>query len=289
MDTETNLEETPEVEDLPETEEQDEAEAAPETDEDGNPIEGPDEAEADSDPESVEIERNGKTFKVPAALKDEFLMQADYTRKTQELAEQRKAVEATLQQFNGVSQAEQQAMVQVGLIDAQIAEYNDIDWQAWDQSDPQSAQSARLQLLMLNEQRRGAAGQYSQAQHQRTLLQQQETAKLLEQGQTVLREKIPDWGQDKAVALRDHAITSYGFSADDLNSVVDPRMLLVLHDAYQFRQASKTQQAAKRVAVQQSVKPAAKVTGGKPPAKPLSDRASTEEWMKARNAQAAKA
>jgi hypothetical protein len=267
MDTETNLEveEAPEVEELLDEVE----ETAPETDEDGNPVEEPDEPEADSDLAEVEID--GKPYKVPAELKDKFLMQADYTRKTQELAEQRKAVEATLQQLGSVSQAEQQAMVQVGLIDAQIAEYNDIDWQAWDQSDPQSAQSARLQLLMLNEQRRNAAGQYSQAQHQRTLLQQQETAKLLEQGQAVLREKIPDWGQDKAVALRDHAIKDYGFTAEDLNTVVDPRMLLVLHDAYQYRASQKKQAVTKKIETAQAIKPVPTLKGNSGRVAPRAD------------------
>jgi hypothetical protein len=285
MDTETNLEaeEAPEVEELPvEGDEPEEIEV--ELDEDGNPIEEPPEPEVDL----ADVEIDGKAYKLPSELKDKFLMQADYTRKTQELAEQRKAVEATLQQLGSVSQEEQQAMVQVGLIDAQIAEYNDIDWQAWDQSDPQSAQNARLQLLMLNEQRRNAAGQYSQAQHQRTLLQQQETAKLLEQGAAVLRERIPGWGQDKATALQSHAIEAYGFSPQDLATVVDPRMIQVLHDAWQFRQTSKTQQAAKKVQAQQAIQPAAKIPTGKPAARGLDDRMSAEEWVKARNAQLAK-
>jgi hypothetical protein len=215
-------------------------------------------------------------------------MQADYTRKTQELADQRKAVEATLAQVSQVTQQEQAAMVALGVIDTQLAEYNDIDWTAWDQADPQSSQNARLQLLMLKNQRQEVAGQYAQAQQQRQFMTQQETAKQLEQGQRELAAKIPGWGQEKATALQSHAIEAYGFSPQDLATVVDPRMIQVLHDAYQFRQASKTQQAAKKVATQQAVQPAAKVQGGKPALRPLDDRMPAEDWVKQRNEQLAK-
>ena len=93
MDDETNLEQAPEVEALPEVEEEiEETTDEPELDEDGNPVEEP----AEPEEETTEIVKDGKAYKVPAALKDEILMHADYTRKTQEVAELRKSVEATL-------------------------------------------------------------------------------------------------------------------------------------------------------------------------------------------------
>lgn len=283
MDTETNLEaEAPEVDALPEAE----VETTPELDDDGNPIEEPTDSEPDVELADIDIE--GKTYKLPAELKDKFLMQADYTRKTQELAEQRKAVEATLQQVNEVSQAEQLAMVAVGVIDTQLADFNTIDWDAWEQSDPQSAHSAWRQYQTLKEQRQNAVNHYSQAQQHRTLMTQQETARLLEHGQRELATKIPGWGQEKATALQSHAIEAYGFTPADLATVADPRMIQVLHDAWQYRQANKTQQVASKVQAQQAIKPAAKVATGKPPVKPLDDRASVDAWMKARQAQAAR-
>ena len=99
MDDVTNLvaQEAPEVEALPEAEreEQDSPETEPELDDDGNPIEGPDgQADAELEPGLAEVEIDGKTYKLPPELKDGFLRQADYTRKTQELAEQRRRMEA---------------------------------------------------------------------------------------------------------------------------------------------------------------------------------------------------
>lgn len=290
MDDQTNLEaqDAPEVEDLPEVETEIEDTEQPETelDEDGNPVE-PEPAPEPAD-ELTEITKDGKSYKVPAALRDEFLMHADYTRKTQELAETRKQVEATLQQVQQVTQAEFQAATAIGAIDAQIADFNTIDWDAWEEQDPMAAQRAWRQFGQLKDSRANAIAQYQQAQQQRTFVQQQETAKLIEQGQQVLARDIPQWGPEKARALQAHATSAYGFTPQELNGITDPRMIRVLNDAYQFRQASKTQQVAKTVQVQQAVQPAAKVAAGKPPARGLDDRMSTADWMKARNAQVAR-
>lgn len=287
MDDETNLDvqDAPEVEALPEVEnETEETTSEPELDEDGNPIEEPDEPEE----ELTEVVKDGKAYKVPAALKDEILMHADYTRKTQELAESRKQVEATLAQVRQVTALEQQAAVAIGTIDAQIADFNTIDWDAWEETDPMAAQRAWRQFGQLKETRGTAYQQYLQAQQQRTLVEQQETAKLIEQGSRDLAAKIPQWGPEKAQALQTHASSAYGFRPEELNGITDPRMIEVLHDAYQFRQASAKQQAVKKVEVQQAIKPAAKVTPGKAPARGLDDRLSADDWIKARNAQLAK-
>ena len=50
----------------------------------------------DSTPEELEVEFEGKTYKVSPEIKDALLRQADYTKKTMEVAEQRKAYEAKI-------------------------------------------------------------------------------------------------------------------------------------------------------------------------------------------------
>ena len=287
MDDETNLEaqDAPEVEALPEVEDTEIEAKEPELDENGEPIEA--EPEDEPEEEFAEIVKDGKAYKVPAALKDEYLMHADYTRKTQEVAELRKSVQATLEQVQQVTQAEIQSAAAISALDAQIADFNTIDWDTWEDTDPMAAQRAWRQFQMVKDQRGQAVAQYAQAQQQRTLVQQQETAKLIEQGQRELAAKIPGWGQEKAAALQTHATSAYGFHPEELNGITDPRMIQVLHDAYQFRQASKTQQAVKKVEAQQAVKPAVKVSTGKAPARGLDDRLSTAEWVKRREAQLA--
>ena len=56
-------------------------------------------------PEYVTLERNGKQFQVPKELEGEFLMQGDYTKKTQTVAEKAKELEAREQQLSQQAEA----------------------------------------------------------------------------------------------------------------------------------------------------------------------------------------
>ena len=49
--------------------------------------------------EYVTLERNGKSYQVPKELEGEFLMQSDYTKKTQTVAERAKALDEREQQL----------------------------------------------------------------------------------------------------------------------------------------------------------------------------------------------
>ena len=78
---------------------------------------------ANLEPELVEVELDGKKIKVSAEGKDFLLRQADYTRKTMDLAEQRKTFETQRQQFETVakqSTEELQATFALAQLNSQI-------------------------------------------------------------------------------------------------------------------------------------------------------------------------
>ena len=110
----------------------------PELDDFGNPVE----AEAEGEDELEEIERDGKRYKIPAALKPELMMQADYTRKTQELAAERKAIADQRSMVEQASEAELNAYAAVWNIDQQLAAYQKLDWDAWADKAPLELQKA---------------------------------------------------------------------------------------------------------------------------------------------------
>src|SRR6478735_5451895 len=95
--------------------------AEPQYDEDGNVIE-PDEDE--------EVELDDLKLKVPKdqaqKVREAMLRQADYTRKTQEVAEERKALQAERQSMHQIGQAEFQAAAQLQNLDGQLAQYQRI-------------------------------------------------------------------------------------------------------------------------------------------------------------------
>ena len=84
-DTANNLAETPELaqSDAPEAQPTEQ----PETDQSSDDAQDLDTQGAD--PEFEEVEYEGKRYALPKELKDAILRQSDYTRKTQELAQQR--------------------------------------------------------------------------------------------------------------------------------------------------------------------------------------------------------
>src|SRR5687768_12106596 len=78
-------------------------------------LETPVEDEEPDEEPFEEIERNGRKATIPAWLKPELMMQADYTRKTQELAETRRAFEAERAAAEQLSGAELSAQANLNL------------------------------------------------------------------------------------------------------------------------------------------------------------------------------
>jgi len=265
MDTETNLE-APEVE---------ETEVIEET------LEAEDNSEEETlEPETVEIELDGKKYTVPADLKDSFLMQSDYTRKTQEIAAERKALSEAKERVQQASEAEVTARAKVYAYEAAIQEYQGVDWDALEMQDPVSAQRHFRKFMQLNQELEGAKGEYQSAVQQRTLETQQEAATRIEQGLAELQRDIPGWGPEKAEQLMSFGEKQFGFSRDYMESITDPKLVKLMNYAFVAQSTAK-----KPVANTESIKPASKVKGGGQPISGLDDRLSPEEWMRRREAQ----
>lgn len=269
------------------TDEQPEAE--PQFDEEGNLIE-PDEADADDagddepDDDGLEdVEIDGKQYRVP---KDAALRQADYTRKTQEVAELRKKFEALTAQAEESSEAEKAAQDKVSRLRARIGQYSDIDWQAWRAQDPIGAMQGQVDLQTLQQQLTTAQHEFNSAANERVALANSQREERLREGHKQLAERIPDWGETKQRQLTQVGRDSYGFTDEELNAIDDPRMILVLNDAAQFAASQKKQRVQAKVAKQEAVKPAAKVRGaGSTPRKAMDDRSDINTWMAARQKQ----
>ena len=246
-------------------------------DEDGNP--------ADPAEDSEEIEHEGRKYLVPRALKPLLLMQADYTRKTQEVAEQRRAVMAERQALHQTSQAELDAYAHATSLAGRLAQFQQVDWRAWHDSDPFAAAAATSDYQMLRDQHQAALGRLSQLHGQRNFLAQQDTARRMEAGRAALAKDIPGWSEDLKARLIGFA-AGYGFSRDELDDLeADPRVARVLHAAFSGSSAAETARKVHNLVAAQQVQPAASVKArGAAPAG-LDDRLSPDEWVRRRNAQ----
>lgn len=265
-------------------------EATTEVETEDNP-EGEDAEESEveaQDSDDEEVDFDGAKYRIPKALKDAFLRQSDYTQKTQAIAEKARELDSTLERITSVSEQETQALSRVAIVEAQLQQFENIDWDAWDQTDPIAANNARWQMSEMRRAKDEAINGYHQARQQVQFVAQQETARRLEQGQKMLAERIPGWGQDKAAAILNFGQEAYGFSREELSSIDDPRAILVLHELMEARKGQKAAATKAKVQAQQAVKPAASIKGAAPVIKGLDDRLSVDDWIKRRNAQATK-
>ena len=246
----------------------------------------PGETEAPADYEQIELD--GVRHSVPKALKGAFMMQADYTRKTQEVAELRRAVEAERASIREAGAEEIGARAQLIAIDEQIARFQKIDWDAWENVAPAEAHRGWRQYQQLQHSRGQAAEKLKSLIETRGLEQQRKTARLIEQGRAELARDIKGWSDDLAASLLDTGVKQYGFDRAEIEEFTDPRMVKVLHDAHQFHLLQRKQKAAEAVSAAQGVRPAARVGGASAPPAGLDDRLSAEEWARRRNQQVRK-
>jgi len=248
-----------------EEEQPQEAQAQEEPQEEAEP-----EQEAEAQPAKVKLKWNGEEVEKDLNEVVELAQQGyDYTKKTQSLAEERKAIEAQaqaikaqesmLQERAAVQQALIKDFAKISSVDESIEQFNSVDWNALTDSDPVQAQKLFYQYSQLTNQRNKLVAELNQKQEQLAQQQQAHYQELLAKGVEQLKRDIPDWNQDKAKELRDTG-KALGFTDQELSSVVDPRMVRVLWEASQFRklQSSKPQIQNKVAGKPPVVKPGSK-------------------------------
>ena len=231
-----------------------------------------------------DIEYEGEVYALPRKLKGALLRHADYTRKTQALAEERRTHEVSIQmqrdieKFRQAFHHERAALLKV---DEDLQKYHGVDWNTWAQREPALARqhfSAANALLR----RKGEIETQTRnrIEHLRQL-QQADKLRRANAAFSELKAKIPDWSADKNKMLLDFA-AERGFHDHELRNVDDPRVIQILHDAYLYRQGMKTAR------VQPDARPAipvVRVQGNGRISSDPSDADDPSTWLKKRYAQ----
>ena len=201
--------------------------------------------EGEEDDGYEEVEYEGKAYNLPKELKDAVLRQADYTRKTQEVAEQRRLVEAQQEAIKAQETAfrEQAAFHQVVMQDMAelkatentLNQYKQVDWAGLSDSDPVQAQKLWFSYQQLQTKMAELQGGI-QTKHQQFQQQQQQSMQAaIQKGVEALKKDIPNWTPETAKELREAGKQFYGFTDAELGQVYDPRIVKLLHDAAQYR------------------------------------------------------
>ena len=229
-----------------------------------------DEEESDEEQpvESVKLKVNGEEIEKPL---DEIVALAqqglDYTKKTQEVAEKRKELESLENQIRLQEQnLQQQSMLNSELIqdvakitalDQQLSEYQDVNWEQLSDSDFVTAQKKFFTFNQLQQQRSNLVSQFESKRQEALNKQQQMVADKVAKGREVLAKEIPNWSQETTQEIIAIGREDYGFTDAELNAIIDPRHVRVLHDAMQWRKLKSKNSVVKK-----------KVSRAKPVVKP---------------------
>ena len=186
-------------------------------------------------PQAYTVKVDGEEFEVSLdELRDGYQRQSDYTRKSQSLAEQRKAYEANLQAVQNERNQYAQVLEQMSENqNYQLQQFEDINWKELKDDDPMEYMEKRLEY-------QEAKDRISQLNNERARVHQQNQAEITQ----VLTEKVQkeaellsaalpeyaDPGSNLKTDIRNYAL-SLGFPENEIDSISDHRVVLVLHKA----------------------------------------------------------
>ena len=260
--------------DDPETDELDDDD---ETDEDEDAEEDDDEPLAASDDQVVDISVNGESKKVSVKdLKRLYGQEASLTKKSQDLANQRKQSEEQLAQthmsYQKLMERAEARYKPYADIDMLVAS-REMDAETFSQL-RQDAKQAEDDLKFLQEE----SGQLvSQAQQNH----QQATKEAAADCVKVLQEQLPDWGNELYTNIREYAVAS-GLPKDQVDQYTDPQVIMLINKARlydQSKQSAKSKKAKAKLTKSKSGKTKVLSSKKAPPSKKSIQKANQQKQM----------
>ena len=225
-----------------ESEEVESAETQDETEESSEEVEGEEEEAEEEAPrdEKFVVKVDGKEIEVP---KEELIRgyqrEADYTRKTQKLAEERKLVESEFQQVRG--EREQYSQI-LGQLQQKLQEFEppEPDWNRLEVEDPTEYARQWTSHQRRNQQKFAVQAEQDRLNQVRQAELQKHLQQVMATEVSRLKEKIPEWNSPEKAKAEGKALLEYGqnlgFSEQELSTITDSRALLALHKAWKYDQ-----------------------------------------------------
>lgn len=214
------------------------------------------------------VDLDGKKLEIPKGTPPELVkavqkmaddLKADYTRKTQGAAESTRVLqmkEQNLQQQEQLFRANAQRMTQLQNAQERLSQYEQIDWQSLIDADPVQAQKLQVSYQQERSKAESLHREFVSAEEQRQQAQSAMRMQALQDGAEKLAKAIPKWGPTKQKQVMENTLT-YGYTPEDLQQITDPRLVMALHDAAQWKalQAQKSKVMQKVVDAPRVVKP----------------------------------
>ena len=247
----------PEIDELEEQDEEDTEELVDEEE-----LEFDDEEDGEEETEVEEVEEqpvyrvtvDGSEIEVTQdELINGYSRQQDYTRKTQELANQRKTIEQQAQEL------QQRDAIYAQLLPKMEAQLqgelvNEPDWDSLYNDDPIAFVREKQIWDEKKEKLKAAEAEQQRLQQEAYAKQQEQIAQQVQEGQQKILEIIPEWknaevAQKEKLAIRDYGINVLGYAPQEMDAIYDYRALLGLRNAWLN---SKTVEATKKKPTQKA-------------------------------------
>lgn len=202
----------------------------------------------------ADLEWEGQTLKVPKGLKEAVMRNEDYTRKTQELADQRRSID----QIRELAQSRQMEATfaesiapeqqEMSVIDAYLQQAAKLDWS---NMTAEQMMRQRMELDQIKDRRRELADSIGAKRTKFTADMQTRLTELRGKSRELASKSIQGFSEETEKAMREYA-KSEGLTEPELDNVLlDPRSYKIVYKAMQFDKVKagtgKAQQAANRV------------------------------------------
>jgi hypothetical protein len=261
-------EETPETEEEQPTEEE---ESQPEEEGESSEVESEESEEVDDDYEGTDnreaegedlyaVTVNGEEQTIPLdELLKGYSRQSDYTKKTQDVSEQRKEVEVLKSQYQSEMaqiQTERGHYVEAlqSLLDGSMGtldEFSKVDWEQLKRDDPIEFVTKKEEFREKQEKMQAVQRDQQLAQHRQTEEYKKLHKEALDGEHVALAGKLPDWDDAQKRSkikkqVRDYALDQ-GFNEEEIKGLVDHRSILVLLKASRYDTMTNSDVKAKKL------------------------------------------
>ena len=228
-------------------------EEAPESEEEGQAEEETEEEVEEEEIEVVAEEDLKYTVKVDGQdyevgideLKNGYQRQADYTRKSQALAEQRKGTEQIQSERQRLEQERQMYANGLQMLQeqqsAKLSEFENTDWTTLKEEDPYAYMLKKDEYRDAQERVNNVAQQQVLVQQEQADAQNKARASFVQQEYSRLVDALPEWNDRESTIKKDvlNYATSVGFRPEEINQLADHRSVLIIKKAMEFDKLTK--------------------------------------------------
>jgi hypothetical protein len=192
------------------------------------------------------IKVDGEEFDVGIdELKSGYQRQADYTRKSQALAEQRKETENIQSERMQLEQERQMYANGLQMLQeqqtAKLQDFDKVDWETLKQEDPYAYMIKKDEYRDIQEKADNAAQQRVLIQQEQQVVAQKERGQFIQQEYARLIDALPEWDDKDSTIKKDvqEYAASVGFRPEEINQLADHRSVLVIKKAMEFDKLTK--------------------------------------------------